>query len=203
MTDEKPTGGGAPPDVASDAAISGPARHSTTDLLVPPGGAPLRPEKEPDAFLAKLLEGFEDTRLEDSHGQDVLRLPRESLLDFARAAKEAGFDMCVDVTAVDWFRHRRVRFDLVVNLLSRQHRRRLRILVPVPGDDPTVSSVVSVWPGASYGEREVFDMFGIVFEGSPDPTRILMPDDWVGHPLRKDFGVGAVPVQFKGSHEVT
>jgi NADH-quinone oxidoreductase subunit C len=203
MSDERTSGDAAPADIASDAAITGPARHPGLELVVGPGAAPFAPEKEPDEFLAQLLEGFEGTRLEDSHGQDVLRLPRERLLDFATVAKEAGFDICIDVTAVDWYRHRRVRFELVVHLLARRHRRRLRLLVAVPEDDPTVPSIVSVWPGASFGEREVYDMFGIIFEGSPDPTRILMPDDWVGHPLRKDFGVGAVPVQFKGSHQVS
>ena len=203
MTDRTPTSDSAPADIASAVAITGPARHPGPEEIIPPGVVPELPAKEPDAFLAPLLEPFEGARLEDSHGQEVLRLDRSRLLEFAGAAKDAGFESCADVTAVDWYRHRRVRFDLVVNLLSRRHRRRLRVAVAIPGDDPRVDSIVSVWPGASYGEREVYDMFGIVFDGSPDPSRILMPDDWVGHPLRKDFGVGSAPVQFKDSHKVT
>jgi len=69
-------------------------------------------------------------------------------------------------------------------------------------ENPTVESLTPLWPGAGFAEREVYDMFGIVFAGHPDLTRILMPDDWEGHPLRKDFGVGSVPVQFKESHKV-
>ena len=97
---------------------------------------------------------------------------------------------------------RRTRFELVINLLSLSHNRRLRILVPVPEEDPVVPSLVPDYPGANFLEREVYDMFGISFTGHPDMTRILMPDDWEGHPLRRDFGVGAVPVQFKEAHQV-
>jgi NADH-quinone oxidoreductase subunit C len=149
-----------------------------------------------------LVEGFGDVTWSVSHGQDVLVVPRERLSELAIAAKEAGFEVCADVTAVDWYRLRRTRFQVVINLLSMEHLLRVRLLVPVPGDDPHVPSVTPVWPGANFAEREVYDMFGIVFEGHPDLTRILMPDDWEGHPLRKDYAVGAVPVQFKGSHKV-
>jgi NADH-quinone oxidoreductase subunit C len=155
-----------------------------------------------DDLLRGLIEPFEDVEWHPSHGQDVVVVSPERWAGLARAAREAGFEMCVDVTAVDWLRRRRVRFDVVVNLLSIAHRRRLRVLVPVDGDEPVIPSVTPVWPGANFGEREVFDMFGIRFDGHPDLTRILMPDDWEGHPLRKDFGVGSVPVQFKEAHEV-
>ena len=202
----EPSGEHPPADISSAAAIDAPSRHPVADvrpLAGAAGQAPAGEPREPDEFMTALLEGFPDARLVTSHGQEVLVLEREHLLEFARAALEAGFEMCSDITAVDWYRRRRVRFELVVNLLSYTHRRRLRILVPVPADDPTVPSVVSVWQGAAFAERETFDMYGIRFDGNPDLTRILMPDDWVGHPLRKDFGGGTVPVQFKQSHEVT
>lgn len=198
MTDE------APADISSAAAIQAPLRHPVLDVEGKPGGHATGLPREPDDFMAALLEGFEDdTLLEDSHGQEVVRLDRTRWLEFAQALREAGFEVCSDITAVDWYRHRRVRFELVVNLLSQQHRRRLRVLMPVPEDDPTAPSVVTVWPGAAFGERETYDMYGIIFDGNPDLTRILMPDEWEGHPLRKDFGVGAVPVQFKENHQVT
>ena len=84
-----------------------------------------------------------------------------------------------------------------MNLLSLSQRRRARVRVQVPESDPVVASLWDLYPGAEAMEREVFDMYGIRFEGHPDLTRILMPEDWEGHPLRKDYGVGRVPVQFK------
>jgi NADH-quinone oxidoreductase subunit C len=152
--------------------------------------------------LRGLFESFEDVGWEDSLGQDVARVPNEGWLDFATAAKSAGFEVCVDVTAVDWMRQRPNRFEVVANLLSMQHRLRLRMTTTAPRQEPSVASLVPVWPGANFPERETYDMFGIIFEGHPDLTRILMPDEWEGHPLRKDFGVGTVPVQFKESHQV-
>ncbi len=191
-------------DIASAAKLQGPQRHPIDRVFVLPGGAPTGTPKEPDEFLTALLEGFEeDAELVDSHGQDVVRLEPSRWLEFAQRCKEAGFEMCVDITATDWFRHRRVRFEVAANLLSHQHTRRLRVLLGVTEDEPVVPSVVSVWPGAGFCERETYDMYGITFEGNPDLTRILMPDDWEGHPLRKDFGVGAVPVQFKGNYKAT
>jgi len=177
-----------PDDVAEETA------EATAEEARPlPEWAPLREVVEADADLAWSL----------SHGQDVVVVPRERLVAVAAALRTGGFEVCADVTAVDWHRSRDPRFDVVVNLLSQRLRRRVRLLVPVPADDPAVPSLVPLWPGANFPEREVYDLFGIVFDGHPDLTRILMPDDWEGHPLRKDFAVGDVPVQFKASHKVS
>jgi NADH-quinone oxidoreductase subunit C len=158
------------------------------------------PENE---VLRNLFESFDDVAWQSSLGQDVALVPNGRWLDFGEAARDAGFEVCVDVTAVDWMRQRPERFEVVANLLSMQHKLRLRMITTAPRQEPTVASLVPVWPGVNFAEREVYDMFGIIFEGHPDLTRILMPDEWEGHPLRKDFGVGAVPVQFKESHKVS
>jgi NADH-quinone oxidoreductase subunit C len=89
------------------------------------------------------------------------------------------------------------RFEVVVNLLSHSLRRRVRLRLPVGGEPPVVPSLFYVYPGTENMEREAYDLLGILFDGHPDLTRILMPQDWEGHPLRKDFSVGRVPVQFK------
>lgn len=152
--------------------------------------------------LEQLAEAFDDVVWEKSHGQDVARVPTTAWFSFAEAAKEAGFEVCADVTAVDWMRKRPQRYEVVLSLLSMQHGLRLRAIGAVEREDPVIASVTPIWPGAGYGEREVYDMFGIRFDGHPDLTRILMPDDWEGYPMRKDYGVGAVPVQFKEAHHV-
>jgi NADH-quinone oxidoreductase subunit C len=154
-------------------------------------------------IITNLVSGLEGAVHDVSHGQDVVRVPAERWFEFAEAARDSGFEVCVDVTAVDWLRSRGDRYEVVANLLSMKHRARLRMITTLPRTDPTLASLVPLYPGVSFGEREVFDMFGITFAGHPDLTRILMPDDWEGHPLRKDFGVGSVPVQFKESHQVT
>ncbi len=153
-------------------------------------------------LLAALIEPFADAEWELSNGQDVVVLPKDQLAEFGAAAQAAGFEMCVDVTAVDYLGKRKIRFEVVVNLLSISQGVRIRVRCPVPADDPVVPSLVPAYPGANFFEREVYDMFGIGFDGHPDLTRILMPDDWEGHPLRKDYGVGAVPVQFKEANQV-
>jgi NADH/F420H2 dehydrogenase subunit C len=161
-----------------------------------------RPLPEPP-ILAALVAAFDDAHWHLSHGQHVVVLPKERQAEFAHAAREAGFEMLADLTAVDYLRVRRIRFEVVTNLLSIAHSLRVRVLCSVPADDTTIPSLVPVYPGANFFEREVYDMFGITFEGHPDLTRILMPDEWEGHPLRKDFGVGDVPVQFKEANKVT
>jgi NADH-quinone oxidoreductase subunit C len=144
-----------------------------------------------------------------SRGQVVLHPSREQLVDLVRDLRDDdGFRVCTDVTAVDYLAYaadrglppgvEAQRYEVVVGLLSHESRERLRLRVQVPADDPTCPSLFDVHPGVEALEREVFDMFGIRFDGHPDLTRILMPEDWEGYPLRKDYPVGAIPVQFKG-----
>ena len=141
-------------------------------------------------------------------GQTIVFADRDQYLRLIGALADDGYAMCVDLTAVDYlaFPGRVVpdgvtaeRFEVVVNLLDITHRRRIRVRVQVAESDPGLPSLFDLHPGTEAMEREVFDMFGISFGGHPDLTRILMPEDWVGHPLRKDYEVGSIPVQFKGS----
>jgi len=130
--------------------------------------------------------------------QLVVEVGREDYPTLVEAARGGGFETFIDLCAVDHLA-RDPRFDVVVNLLSTQHTRRLLIKVGVPNDDPSLPSISMVYPGANFYERETWDMFGIVFDGHPDLTRLLMPDEWDGHPLRKDYRIGSVPVEFKAT----
>lgn len=123
-------------------------------------------------------------------------VPVEDWVAFAEAAKEAGFDLFVDLTAVDHYTEA-PRFEVVLNIVSMDDSQRLVISTRVPYDAPSVPTVTGVFVGANFYEREAFDLLGVHFPGHPDLTRILMPDGWEGHPLRKDYGVGSVPVEFK------
>jgi NADH-quinone oxidoreductase subunit C len=134
---------------------------------------------------------------------DVRIVPRDEYLTTVKALADEGYAMCVDLTAVDYLEHptgSTERYEVVVNLLDIQQRRRLRLRVPVPADEPTLPTLFDLYPGTEALEREVFDMFGIEFTDHPDLTRILMPEDWIGHPLRKDYEIGRIPVQFKGAN---
>jgi NADH-quinone oxidoreductase subunit C len=141
----------------------------------------------------------------ESCGQTVLHPDRQQYVAVIRALLDEGYEMCVDLTATDYLLmpNRAMpdgvvaeRFEVVVNLLSLTARQRIRLRVQVPGDDPSIDSLFDLHPGSEAMEREVFDMFGITFTNHPDLTRILMPEDWEGYPLRKDYDVGAIPVQF-------
>ncbi len=158
--------------------------------------APAR-ETAAAALLAALAERFPRARFDVSLGDDVVRVEREDLVAFAAAAREAGLVTFIDLCAVDYLNRPEGRFEVVVNLLSMRLCLRLRIHVGVPAEDPQVPSLTGVFAGANFYEREAYDLFGIRFPGHPDLTRILLPDEWEGHPLRKDCPVGAVPVQFK------
>jgi NADH-quinone oxidoreductase subunit C len=144
-----------------------------------------------------------------THDQQVVHVTRDEYLATVKSLADDGYAMCMDLTAVDYLEMpgRAVpdgvvaeRFEVVVNLLDTRSRRRIRLRVQVPEDDATLPTLFDVHPGTEAMEREVFDMFGIAFSDHPDLTRILMPEDWVGHPLRKDYDVGRIPVQFKGAN---
>jgi NADH-quinone oxidoreductase subunit C len=139
-------------------------------------------------------------------GETVGFVARDGYVEAVRALRASGYEMCVDVCAVDYLGHpgrslpegvAPERFEVVVNLLSLSKKERTRLRIQVPESDCVVDSLFELYPGTEAMEREAYDLFGIVFTGHPDLTRILMPDDWEGHPLRKDYGVGRVPVQFK------
>ncbi|HEX4489601.1 MAG TPA: NADH-quinone oxidoreductase subunit C [Acidimicrobiia bacterium] len=161
-----------------------------------------------DEVAAALCERFEGSVHFESHGQNVVYLDRSQLGEAAAYLRDhEQFTMCVDVTAVDHLvdgvRHCPAgvtpeRFEVVANFLSHARNRRIRLICEVPGDDPTVPSLTGVYPGTNFPERETYDLLGIRFDGHPDLTRILMPDDWNGHPLRKDDPSARVPVTFKG-----
>lgn len=161
-----------------------------------------------DEVAAALVDRFAGSVFTRSHGQPVVYVDRAQLADVARwLHDDERFTMCVDVTAVDHLadgvRHAPAgvateRFEVVANFLSHPRNRRIRVIAEVPESEPTVPSLTGSYPGTNFAEREVYDLFGIVFEGHPDLTRILMPDDWNGFPLRKDDAPGRVPVTFKG-----
>jgi NADH-quinone oxidoreductase subunit C len=140
--------------------------------------------------------------------QEVVFPTRAQYLPVLTEYRDGGFEMCADLCGVDYLAHptrrlpegvRPERFEVVVNLLSLSQARRVRLRLQVPESDASAPSLFDLYPGVEAMEREAYDLFGIVFAGHPDMTRILMPEDWEGHPLRKDYGVGRVPVQFKGA----
>ncbi len=118
----------------------------------------------------------------------TLTVASETIIAAAQAAKAAGYNFLEDVTAVDWY-PAEPRFQISYSILSLGLKQRIRIIARVSGDDPRIDSITSVWPSANFYEREVFDLFGVHFAGHPRLTRIMMPDNWNGHPLRKDYPV--------------
>ena len=171
----------------------------------PQGHDQAAPEEVPPETEPALVHGVPASL---SRGQLVVHPDRDRYLEVVAALQAEGYQMCVDLCGVDYLTHpgrtlppavRSERFEVVVNLLSFTPARRLRVRVQVPADDPTLPSLFELFPGTEAQERETYDLLGIVFVGHPDLTRILMPDDWEGHPLRKDYGIGRIPVQFKGT----
>ncbi len=168
----------------------------------------VEPEIPGDEVAAAVVERFPGTVYHESHGQPVVHVAVDVWHDLGAFLRdEQQFTQCVDVTGVDQLvaEARAVpagvtveRYEVVANFLSHVRNRRIRAVAQVPADAPTIASLADLWPGVNFPEREVYDLFGIEFNGHPDLTRILMPDDWIGHPLRKDDAPARVPVTFKG-----
>ncbi len=143
----------------------------------------------------------------ESFGQVVLHPPVDRWLETVAACRDDGYLMAIDLTAVDYSAHpgrtdlpegvQPERFEVVASLLSHATGDRVRLRTQVPESDPVVPSLFDLYPGTEAMEREAWDLLGVSFSGHPDHTRILMPEDWEGHPLRRDVAIGRIPVQFR------
>ena len=133
-------------------------------------------------------------------GELTLHIKREKLVDVALVLRnQLRFEVCLGVSGVHYPADTGRELHAVYPLLSMTNNRRIRLEVSVPDSDPHIPSLVEVWAGNNWHERETFDMFGIIFDGHPALTRILMPDDWPSHPQRKDYPLGGIPVEYIGA----
>ena len=140
-----------------------------------------------------------------SAGDQWITVPAERVRDALAALKAGGYRLLVFLTCVDHLadssREWPARYELIYQLRNLETREQLRVRTFVDGDPPRIDSAWDIFPPANWDERETYDLFGIVFNEHPELTRILMPDDWVGHPLRRDYPVGGEPVDFSEEHE--
>jgi NADH-quinone oxidoreductase subunit C len=118
----------------------------------------------------------------------TITVTRESIIAACEALKQNGYNFLEDVTAVDWYPSE-PRFQIVYHVLSFSRKERVRLVVRLDSDSASLDSITAVWPAANFYEREIFDLFGVHFGGHPNLRRIMMPEDWNGHPLRKDYPV--------------
>ncbi len=154
----------------------------------------------PAELAARLRERFPDVL--EARGEVTVTISAADVLPTLRALRDdetLAFGFLSSVGCTDW-PGADPRFWLAYHLKSLSHGHRVRVKAGLSGEAPRVASVTPMFPTANWEEREVFDLFGVTFDGHPDLRRILMPDDWEGHPLRKDAGLGGVNVPFKGAH---
>lgn len=194
-SEEAGTAKSAPPPVA-------PAKPAPPKAAPAAGHKPAPPPKKGpvvtvdiagDPLVDRIRERFADavTEAVATLGQQIIRVKKETLVELCRFLhddQEALFDMCTDLTAIHWPERAGQEFDVVILLYSVPKNRRLRVKVSL-ADGEICPSMTPIWAGANWMEREVFDMFGIIFEGHPDLRRILLPSDWPGHPLRKEYPI--------------
>jgi NADH-quinone oxidoreductase subunit C len=175
-------------ETASVGATQAPAAAAPTAPAPAAPAPPKEPEKPSEPpFVQHVLGAVEGSSFQWRHGYAELKVPREKLLDAARSLRHDGFDYLSFITEVDWQQH----LELIYHLFSYDYKSQplgaiLRCELPRDGM-PEVASLTSVWPGAEFMEREAFEMMGITFLGHPDLRRILLPDDFVGFPMRRDF----------------
>ena len=154
--------------------------------------------------LEQAFAGFHDAieKIVVDRGELTLHVQPERIAEVCQAMRDdpaLRFELCSSVHAVDYLGQDPRRLHAVYQLTSLTYRRRIRLEAAVPADKPHIPSVTAVYPTADWQEREAYDMFGILFDGHPNLTRILMPDDWEGFPQRKDYPLGGVPVEYKGA----
>lgn len=151
-----------------------------------------------DGYLAEdVIE-----KVTTDHGQLVIFVKRERVLDVARYLRDdqdLRFEMCLGVSAVHYPHDKGRELHAYIPFFSVTHNRLISLEVVIPEDDPHMPSLTSVYPGDDWSEREAFDLMGIIFDGHPGLARSAMPDDWVGHPQRKDYPLGGIPVEYKGA----
>ncbi len=179
-----------------------------------PGYVPAPAERPYGGWFDEFADEFAEALLENGvprgavdqvtvdRGEITFYVRREHLLQMCRTLRDdpaLRFELCSSVSGVDYGADVDRRLHVVYHLTSMTYRRRIRLGVSVDADDAHVPSVVEVYPTADWHEREAWDMFGVVFDGHPALTRILMPDDWEGHPQRKDYPLGGIPVEYKGA----
>jgi NADH-quinone oxidoreductase subunit C len=162
-----------------------------------------------DAFVDELGAALAERGVEGAvqqitidRGEITFYVAPERLLDLCRTLRDdeaLRFELCSSVSGVDYGADVARRLHVAYHLLSMTYRRRIRLEVTLDVDDAHVPSIVELYPTADWHERETWDMFGVVFDGHPALTRILMPDDWDGHPQRKDYPLGGIPVEYKGA----
>ena len=135
-------------------------------------------------------------------GELTLHVRREKLSELAQQLRDdqsLRFELLSSLSGVHYPMDVARELHVVYELTSMTHNRRIRLEVAAPDADPHIPSVVAVWPTADFQERETWDLFGVMFDGHPALTRIMMPDDWPGHPQRKDYPLGGIPVEYKGA----
>ncbi|MBI3651082.1 MAG: NADH-quinone oxidoreductase subunit C [Acidobacteria bacterium] len=179
----------APPKAPASAATAGAAKPA------PPAkkGPTVTEEIKDDPFIDKLKAKFPDaiTETVKTFGQRIIRVNKDAYLKLCRFLhddEDGAFTMCADLTALHWPDKTGAEFDIVANLYSVSKNQRLRVKTAI-AEGEAAPSVTSIWAGANWMEREVFDMFGVKFDGHPDLRRILLPEDWPGYPLRKEYPI--------------